>query len=55
MKKETKTLLVGYDTQGVENILLVGTRGSRGGFKPIKMFTGKEADELYQKLISKED
>lgn len=53
--KTTEVLLVGYDTQGVNNILLVGKRKANGKANIFNMFVGAEADELYKKLTTKKD
>lgn len=56
MKKKTDTtevLLVGYNTDKEDgHILIVGKRRPRGTTDILNMFTGQEADELYQKLIT---
>lgn len=58
MEKITRTLLIGYDStvdeDGKENIILiVGTAGSPDEkIKIMNFFSGEEAEELYNKLIS---
>lgn len=53
--KSTDVLLVGYDTQGAQSILIVGKRRPNGRTDILNMFAGPEADELYQKLTTKKD
>lgn len=50
----TETLLVGYDfTNGKDkSVLIVGKKTEGVAVKIINAFQGKEAEELYQKLVT---
>lgn len=52
--KNSDTLLVGFDhTHGDIAVLIVGRKGPGGTVEIINQFQGKEAEEMYQKLVIK--
>ena len=56
-KRTHGSLLVGYDLSNGEDkcIILVGKKTEKSDAEVINTFEGKEAYELYQKLITKSD
>lgn len=52
--KDSDTLLVGFDHgHGDIAVLIIGRKGAGENIQIINQFQGKEADELYQKLVEK--
>ena len=51
--KINETLLVGVDFTNGENVLIVGRKRPNQSVDIINAFQGKEAEELYNKLIGK--
>ena len=52
---DSNVLLVGYDTQGAQSIMIVGKRKANGKTEILNYFAGPEADDLYQKLVTKKE
>lgn len=53
--KNSDTLLVGFDhSQGDIAVLIIGRKGVGENVQIINQFQGKEAEELYKKLVEKE-
>lgn len=53
--KDFDTVLVGFDhSHGDPAVLIVGRKAPRDNVRIINQFQGKEAEELYQKLVGKE-
>lgn len=53
--KNSDTLLVGFDhSQGDIAVLIIGRKGIGENVQIINQFQGKEAEELYKKLVEKE-
>lgn len=53
--KYSDTLLVGFDhSQGDIAVLIIGRKGVGENVQIINQFQGKEAEELYKKLVEKE-
>ena len=53
--KNSDTLLVGFDhSKGDIAVLIIGRKGIGENVQIINQFHGKEADELYKKLVEKE-
>lgn len=53
--KDFDTVLVGFDhSQGDPAVLIVGRKAPRDNVQIINQFQGKEAEELYQKLVGEE-
>jgi len=54
-KKDSDNLLVGFDhSHGDIAVLIIGRKEPGDNVKIINQFQGKEAEELYEKLIKKE-
>lgn len=55
--KDFDTLLIGFDfTRGEDvGVLIVGRRDNKGVTDIINAFQGKEARELYEKLVTKKE
>ena len=52
--KKSDTILVGFDHgQGDSAVLIVGRKELGGTVQIINQFQGKEAEELYQRLLQK--
>ena len=53
--KDFDTVLVGFDhSHGDPAVLIVGRKAPRDNVQIINQFQGKEAEELYQKLVGEE-
>lgn len=53
--KDFDTILVGFDhSHGDPAVLIVGRKAPRDNVQIINQFQGKEAEELYQKLVGEE-
>lgn len=53
--KDFDTVLVGFDhSHGDPAVLIVGRKALRNNVQIINQFQGKEAEELYQKLVGEE-
>ena len=53
--KKSDTLLVGFDhSHGDIAVLIIGRKDASEKAKIINQFQGKEAEELYKKLVGKE-
>lgn len=53
--KNSDTLLVGFDhSKGDIAVLIIGRKGIGENVQIINQFQGKEAEELYKKLVEKE-
>lgn len=53
--KKFDTVLVGFDhSHGDPAVLIVGRKAPRDNVQIINQFQGKEAEELYQKLVGEE-
>lgn len=53
--KDFDTVLVGFDhSHGDPAVLIVGRKAPRDTVRIINQFQGKEAEELYQKLVGEE-
>lgn len=53
--KEFDTVLVGFDhSHGDPAVLIVGRKALRNNVQIINQFQGKEAEELYQRLVGEE-
>ena len=54
-KKDSDTLLTGFDhAHGDIAVLIIGRKESDGKVQIVNQFQGKEAEELYKKLVGKE-
>ena len=53
-KKDQDTLLAGFDhTHGDIAVLIIGRKESDGKVQIVNQFQGKEAEELYERLVEK--
>ena len=53
--KNSDTLLVGFDhSKGDIAVLIIGRKGIGENVQIINQFQGREAEELYKKLVEKE-
>ena len=57
MSNEVRTVLIGLDdTNGIDNaVLVVGTKRVNESIKIINAFQGKEAIDIFNKLITKKE
>lgn len=54
--KNFDTVLVGFDhSRGDPAVLIVGRKAPGDNVRIINQFQGKEAEELYRKLVGEED
>ena len=54
--KNFDTVLVGFDhSHGDPAVLIVGSKAPGDNVRIINQFQGKEAEELYRKLVGEED
>lgn len=54
--KDFDTVLVGFDNRhGDPAVLIVGRKAPRDNVRIINQFQGKEAEELYRKLVGEEN
>ena len=54
--KNFDTMLVGFDhSHGDPAVLIVGSKAHGDNVRIINQFQGKEAEELYRKLVGEED
>ena len=53
----TTSLIIGYDISHTSDnkILVIGKRGPSGSVEIVNAFQGDEAEELYNKLITKQE
>lgn len=53
----TTSLIIGYDISHTSDnkVLVVGKRGPSGSVEIVNAFQGDEAEELYNKLITKQE
>ena len=53
----TTSLIIGYDISHTSDnkVLVVGKRGPSGSVEIVNAFQGDEAEELYNKLITKKE
>lgn len=53
----TTSLIIGYDISHTSDnkVLVIGKRGPSGSVEIVNAFQGDEAEELYNKLITKKE
>lgn len=53
----TTSLIIGYDISHTSDnkVLVIGKRGPSGSVEIVNAFQGDEAEELYNKLITKQE
>ena len=53
----TTSLIIGYDISHTSDnkVLVIGKRGLSGSVEIVNAFQGDEAEELYNKLITKQE
>ena len=53
----TTSLIIGYDISHTSDnkVLVIGKRGPNGSVEIVNAFQGDEAEELYNKLITKKE
>ena len=53
----TTSLIIGYDIDHASDnkVLVIGKRGPSGSVEIVNAFQGDEAEELYNKLITKQE